>query len=1179
MSLKPKSAALWLAVPLMAMNLIACGDDEEVPRTPPDIGDLCGNGDVDEDEECDDGNLNPQDGCLPNCTEAQCGDGVVQLTPASAAEECDDGNRVNGDSCSNMCKGPECGNGTKESGEACDDGNEVNDDGCTNDCAPASCGNKIVEGDEECDDGNNNDTDACTDRCLESACGDGIVQGTEECDLGSANSNAGVCLKSCKNATCGDTFVLLGVEACDSTDEDECTETCALPSCGDGEVQEGEVCDDGNQSNTDACSNLCLPTLCGDGVRQSGEDCDDGNGNNNDDCLNTCKNPACGDGILHNLGSGDEVCDEGEDNGPFPANCSDECTLTACGNGELDPGEDCDEGDANNDYASCKTDCTFNVCGDGKAYLVETPGTNNTGDLEECDDMNADDADACIADCTWNKCGDGHRYTKAYNREYDDNEDGNEAFNNPFPLEPCDDGNTSNNDGCTTTETEFDDVATEYEIDEDGEPDPTLEDNVDGLECRLNVCGDGQVYSNKVAGDGNPNPAEDCDDRNSINTDSCIDTCKWASCQDGWLYTTVNDPQNPNDEEECDDGNASNIDGCVGACAIADCGDGFVQHGVEDCDDAGAAGGCGTTCESDLCGNGDLDPGEECDDNNTNDSDSCLNTCHWNTCGDGARYMAVTDPDNDNAIEQCDDGNGLNRDHCLSSCVWNSCGDGAHYSEYPNEAEECEDEGREGITCDVDTEIGCINAGANPMDECINPFVRDGFDPSPAEGPFVAPELCDDGNGEDGDSCTGECVWNVCGDGIPLLTVTDARDKTDLAGDPITTFVEECDDGEESASCTGNLDDFSEEDEPEAFACKTVACGDGIVSVLAGETCDPEDDGEGGTAELCDNTCVSEDCGNNVVEGYEDCDDGNQNNNDGCTNNCLYPRCGDGIVQATEECDDGNSDPTDACTNACLNARCGDGIRRAGVEVCDIGEEDAPAGGQVSNTDGYLDSPGYCNQSCRLRCFDQPNVAWADDYDGNCLFVPEDPEAADDAVTYDDLNDGEDVTFKGFVGAEAYCESLGINAHLVKVDSVAKNAVVTDIINAASAADEYDNYESDQALVFGQDGPIGVNAYWIGLYDDHTTQPDPEGYWTWVSDGSLVSNAVQGQWAADQPDDMDVDPNTAGQEDCGVAFGMEFDETNEETGVGDLLQDAEWADEDCTRQLRFVCEFPLAQNP
>ena len=62
MSLKPKSAALWVVVPLLAMNMIACGDDEEVPTPTTPDSELCGNGEVDADkgEECDDGNHVPR---------------------------------------------------------------------------------------------------------------------------------------------------------------------------------------------------------------------------------------------------------------------------------------------------------------------------------------------------------------------------------------------------------------------------------------------------------------------------------------------------------------------------------------------------------------------------------------------------------------------------------------------------------------------------------------------------------------------------------------------------------------------------------------------------------------------------------------------------------------------------------------------------------------------------------------------------------------------------------------------------------------------------------------------------------------------------------------------------------------------------------------------------------------
>src|SRR5688572_100192 len=36
-----------------------------------------------------------------------------------------------------------------------------------------------------------------------------------------------------------------------------------------------------------------------------------------------------------------------------------------CGDGVLQPDEDCDQGAVNDDTAACKSDCTTNVCGDG----------------------------------------------------------------------------------------------------------------------------------------------------------------------------------------------------------------------------------------------------------------------------------------------------------------------------------------------------------------------------------------------------------------------------------------------------------------------------------------------------------------------------------------------------------------------------------------------------------------------------------------------------------------------------------------------------------------------------------------------------------------------------------------------------------------------------------------------
>jgi cysteine-rich repeat protein len=49
-------------------------------------------------------------------------------------------------------------------------------------------------------------------------------------------------------------------------------------TCGNGMVEAGEECDDGNCVASDACNNNCKLPFCGDGVVQAPEVCDDGNG-------------------------------------------------------------------------------------------------------------------------------------------------------------------------------------------------------------------------------------------------------------------------------------------------------------------------------------------------------------------------------------------------------------------------------------------------------------------------------------------------------------------------------------------------------------------------------------------------------------------------------------------------------------------------------------------------------------------------------------------------------------------------------------------------------------------------------------------------------------------------------------------------------------------------------------
>jgi len=50
------------------------------------------------------------------------------------------------------------------------------------------------------------------------------------------------------------------------------------------------------------------------------------------------------------------------------------------------------------------------------------------------------------------------------------------------------------------------------------------------------------------------------------------------------------------DDEECDDGNDSDVDGCLGTCTIARCGDGVIRRDVETCDSLDATLDCTTSC-------------------------------------------------------------------------------------------------------------------------------------------------------------------------------------------------------------------------------------------------------------------------------------------------------------------------------------------------------------------------------------------------------------------------------------------------------------------------------------------------------------------------------------------------------------------------------------------------------
>lgn len=268
----------------------------------------CGDGLVnDPSEVCDDGNLSTGDGCNAAC--------LLEVGEPCAADTDCAANRCNTAAMPPVCAPPVgCGNGLLEAGEGCDDGNNMNGDGCTDACeiedgspcatdgecasgvcdvneAPpvcepaGSCGNGVLDIPEACDDGNTSAGDGCSAACL--------LEDGESCD---------------DDAQCQSTI-------CDTVDSNRCE---PANSCGNGALEGGEACDDGNAFANDGCSAACLlelgagpctddaqcgsgvcntmgatpvcaaPMSCGNGILDAAEACDDGNLDRGDGCSRFC---------------------------------------------------------------------------------------------------------------------------------------------------------------------------------------------------------------------------------------------------------------------------------------------------------------------------------------------------------------------------------------------------------------------------------------------------------------------------------------------------------------------------------------------------------------------------------------------------------------------------------------------------------------------------------------------------------------------------------------------------------------------------------------------------------------------------------------------------------------------------------------------------------------------------
>ena len=174
--------------------------------------------------------------------------------------------------------------------------------------------------------------------------------------------------------------------------------TSAADTCGNGELDAFEECDDGNQVDEDDCPGTCLNAACGDGAVQAGvEACDDGNQIDTDSCLNKCVVATCGDAVVQTLV---EFCDEGPLNGAY-GHCGFDCSAAGprCGDGVIDAvgSEACDDGnelDGDGCSAACQVECgnpgggalmAENGTGMNKLYCYDAADTIDTRARKACE--------------------------------------------------------------------------------------------------------------------------------------------------------------------------------------------------------------------------------------------------------------------------------------------------------------------------------------------------------------------------------------------------------------------------------------------------------------------------------------------------------------------------------------------------------------------------------------------------------------------------------------------------------------------------------------------------------------------------------------------------------------------------------------------------------------------------
>jgi cysteine-rich repeat protein len=397
--------------------------------------------------------------------------------------------------------------------------------------------------------------------------------------------------------------------------------------CGNGVIGPGEICEVGD-TRPAACSTAAVPSgtklqvcdrctafvdspssicvanaLCGNG-RLDRNQCLGGAGFRYGQACSTpgsveeCRDPrdAASSSIVCTSLAVPETCDDGALNGTY-GRCNRTCTGfdAYCGDGRLSPGETCDQGTTNGQYCApgtcspattCSIDCRGPApyCGDG---TITAPNEQCDGNTQVSNKALCIDGPNRFSPCDTNAdCGAGFTCGGS----------GASALlactgtlglcsNDMNANSLLDDSCTTNADCLLIGPPRDEGSCIQYPTQRvrSCKSDTTLADA-----CSFNNWSSCQPIGS--CGDGRVDPAEECDDGNRSNTDSCTSLCKRNICGDNFVNVGT---------EECDNGDRNGTLSC-------------------DADYGSACLSCSATCRQvassgGFCGNGVKEGPEQCD--------------------------------------------------------------------------------------------------------------------------------------------------------------------------------------------------------------------------------------------------------------------------------------------------------------------------------------------------------------------------------------------------------------------------------------------------------------------------------------------------------------------------------------------------------------------------------------